>query len=314
MTALGKILVFFNLIFSLIVGAFVVTVYISQTHWVAAYNDLQQKYAVANASNTAYQKEVADQANYAKNFNDKVLHDAKLESLTGVKADEDSAAKLKKITDAITSAQADAQAQKAAYEQGQKDLSEEKSKNTATNAQLTRALAEVDKRQQESEATKKLLKDETDKNLQMVKDMGKEHDQMVAWKIRAESAELRRNELEKENDRLARDNQKLIASGGTLVSMKKDGPNPPPESVEGLVSEVSASGLVRITVGSDAGLAKGNTLEVYRLNTQTPDQSKYLGRIKIIEVSATQAVGQPMSKTPAPLQPGDTVSSRILGS
>ena len=37
---------------------------------------------------------------------------------------------------------------------------------------------------------------------------------MVGWKIRAESAELRKNELEKENDRLARDNQKLITNGG----------------------------------------------------------------------------------------------------
>ena len=40
---------------------------------------------------------------------------------------------------------------------------------------------------------------------------------MVARKIRADSAELRKTELEKENDRLARDNQKLIANGGSLA-------------------------------------------------------------------------------------------------
>ncbi len=58
MTAVGKILVFFNLIFSLVVGAFVVTVYISQTHWVAEYNQLKERYVVADASNAAYQAEL----------------------------------------------------------------------------------------------------------------------------------------------------------------------------------------------------------------------------------------------------------------
>ena len=80
-----------------------------------------------------------------------------------------------------------------------------------------------------------------------------------------------------------------------------------------MVSEVDPSGLVRITIGSDAGLVTGNTLEVYRLNTLVPDQSKYLGRIRLIQVRNTEAVGQLMGKPTAPPQAGDTVSSRIVG-
>jgi hypothetical protein len=289
MTAVGKILVFFNLIFSLIVGAFVVTVYIAQTHWAAEYKDLSDRYAVSEASNAAYQ-------NQQKQI------------------DGDAAAKVKKFEDALKAAVADAQAKGAAADKARDELSDVKKKIDASDVVLASARAEVDKRQEESEATRKLLKDETDKNLQMVKDIGKEHDQMVAWKIRAESAELRKGELEKENDKLAHDNQKLTVNGGpALASMKKDAPNPPLDSVEGLVSEVSPSGLVRITIGSDAGLVKGNTLYVYRLNTQVPDQSKYLVQIKIIEVTATEAVGQPINRPSAPLQRGDTVSSKLGG-
>ena len=121
-------------------------------------------------------------------------------------------------------------------------------------------------------------------------------------------------QLEEENDHLAKDNQKLVAGGGTILqASRKEGPNPPPENVQGRIRQVGSNGLVLISLGSDAGLAKGNTLEVYRLNTQSPELSKYLGRIKITEVTATGAVAQPIGKPSGPLQVGDQVSSQILG-
>ena len=314
MTAVGKILVFFNLIFSLVVGAFVVTVYISQTHWVAEYNDLKRRYEVADASNAAYQAELKKANDYTQSFSDKYLANAKLEKQANFKADDSLEVKLKKIMDTVDAALADAAAQKAAADQATAEKTAAQKKIDAGDAALKSAQAEVAKRQTESEVTRTALKAETDSNLKYVQQIGQEHDQMVGWKIRAESAELRKNELEKENDRLARDNQKLITNGGKLtVAPKRDSVNPPLDSVEGLVREVGPTGLVRLTIGSDAGLAKGNTLEVYRLNTQVPDQSKYLGRIKIREVTPTEAVGEPMGRPSAPLQVGDQVSSRILG-
>ena len=287
MTAVGKILVFFNLIFSLIVGAFVVTVYISQAHWASEYKDLYERNQVTEASVKQYQDDAKRTADY-----------------------DDIKAKLQQVTATVKAAQADALAQKADADKARADLAAKGEAFTANEAALVAAVEDVKKRQAESEATKKLLKEQTDENLKMVQKLGEEHDQMVAWKIRADSAELRTKELEKENDKLARDNQKLSA-GGVVQATKRDGPNPPLDSVEGLIKEVDPSGLVRITIGSDAGLANGNTLEVYRLNTQVPEQSRYLGRIKIIRVSNNEAVGQLMNKSPVPLQPGDTVSSRI---
>ena len=101
MTAVGKILVFFNLIFSLVVGAFVVTVYISQTHWVAEYNDLKKRYEVADASNAAYQAELKKANDYTQSFSDKYLANAKLEKQANFKADDSLEVKLKKIMDTV---------------------------------------------------------------------------------------------------------------------------------------------------------------------------------------------------------------------
>jgi hypothetical protein len=88
--------------------------------------------------------------------------------------------------------------------------------------------------------------------------------------------------------------------------------NPPPDNVEGTVKTVDASGLVKVSIGSDAGLAKGHTLEVFRLS-MNPSKSKYLGTIRIIDVSATEAVGKPEGRLAGPIQEGDTVASQIRG-
>jgi hypothetical protein len=317
MTAVGKILVFFNLIFSLIVGAFVVVVYISQTHWAAEYNDLKKSYEVANASNLAYQAELKKASDYAKSFNDQVLRDGDLEKAAGLKADDDQPVKLKKIKDVIKATLADADVQKGLAAEARKELSDAKQKIAASDAVATAQDAEVKKRQEESKMTRDLLAAETKKNLDAVAAFSKEHDESVANSILAKSAQARLAQLADENDRLAKDNQKLAAGGKYLAPGPKTTDSaytPAAENVQGRIREVGRDGLVKISLGSDAGLVKGNTLEVYRLNTQAPDLSKYLGRIKIIQVTATEAVAEPVHKPAGPLQIGDEVSGKILGS
>jgi hypothetical protein len=87
------------------------------------------------------------------------------------------------------------------------------------------------------------------------------------------------------------------------------GANPPADSVEGLVTKVDAkSGLLTLSVGSDDGLEKGHTLEVFRL-----EPAKYLGRVRVLQTTPHEATAQPVSKLLAPIQLGDRVCSRILG-
>lgn len=79
--------------------------------------------------------------------------------------------------------------------------------------------------------------------------------------------------------------------------------------VEGTVRKVDPSGLVTISLGSDAGLAKGKTLTVYRPKKLG---TLYLGTIRLIEVTPTQAVGQPVGRMSAPPAVGDKVTNKEL--
>jgi hypothetical protein len=88
--------------------------------------------------------------------------------------------------------------------------------------------------------------------------------------------------------------------------------NPPAENVEGVIKQVDSSGLVRISIGRDAGLAVGHTLEVFRLSEQ-PSKSKYLGTIRIVETQPDQCLGQPVGRMAETPKVGDRVASRIVG-
>ncbi len=86
------------------------------------------------------------------------------------------------------------------------------------------------------------------------------------------------------------------------------GRNPPKEKIEGKVTEVDGgSGLVAISVGSDAGLAVGNTLEVYRVSEAKG--ASYLGTLRIEKATPTTLVGRFTNKLNAPVEVGDRVSS-----
>jgi hypothetical protein len=103
------------------------------------------------------------------------------------------------------------------------------------------------------------------------------------------------------------------AKGEEKAPAKDQSSNPPTEHIQGVVKTVNPTGLVLISIGKDVGIAKGNTLEVYRIDVKAPERSKYLGRIKIIEATPTGAIGQPIGPMAGPVQVGDQVSSSIVG-
>ncbi len=97
---------------------------------------------------------------------------------------------------------------------------------------------------------------------------------------------------------------------GGKPEAKEWAPNPPPVLVEGVVKEVAKDGLVRLSVGGDAGLAKGHTLEVFR-SAPPGQKGLYVGRIRIVDVSAGEAVGQPVLRANGYVKPGDQVTSDL---
>jgi DNA repair exonuclease SbcCD ATPase subunit len=308
MTALGKTLVIVNLVFSVFVGAFVVVVYMAQAHWAAVNKDLDDQNKVLKASVSAYQGE-------AQKLDDYVQADNNLGKTAGFAATDAPADKLRRVNEALKAARDDADKTRADLKRATEDLAQEKQKTQQVEAVVKTDEAELKKHEDEAEVSRKRLQEQATQIAGLLDEKNKYRDQAVAATLAQKSLQDRNMQLEKEKDQLARDNQRLIANGGTLVAANKvRDVNPPAEDVEGLIREVSPDGLVRLTIGSDAGLAKNQTLEVYRLNDKAPEQSRYLGRIKIVEVSANEAVAQPVRKPTAPFQVGDQVGSRILGS
>jgi hypothetical protein len=127
----------------------------------------------------------------------------------------------------------------------------------------------------------------------------------IAAEIKEKSSRNRVADLEKQVQRLTAELARL--KGGKGPGGAPPANHPPAEDVEGLVTEVK-DGKIRISIGSDAGLVKGHTLEVFR----TSPNAKYLGRLRVVKVEAKEATCEAMGKK-VEVQKGDRVASRIGG-
>ena len=288
MTAVGKILVFLNLVFSLVVGAFVIMVYMARTNWVHEYKTLQAQNQVLAASADTYKNEA-------------------------IKAQQDAAGQIAKVSADLKNVQADLQTELALNARLTNDLEKLKQQNTKDNALSSLSMTEVNKRQEDVSKLRDQLKRETDANNALVKKNADLQNEAMSAQIEKRAVQDTNNRLEAQLQQMAKDMARIRASGGSAATARTSGKNPPHEDVEGLVKNTDSSGLMTLTIGSDAGLTKGNTLELFRLNPSMPSQSRYLGTVRILEATATQAVAQPVGRLAAPPQPGDRVASRILG-
>ncbi len=291
MTAVGKILVFINLVFSLIVAALVVTVYMAQARWASELKKSEDTNKVLVASNRAFE-----------------------EQLGQVQAAAD--AKVKDAQAALKKAEDERDFQAGMVKERDAAIAQLKTRGNAGEALTTASQVEATRRQADMQQLRETLKKETDENARLVNETNKMREQKVAAEIQFKAASERAQRMEQEMQRLAKENAVMKANlGGSAVARRGAGDrNPPPENVEGLIKAYDpASGLMTITIGTDAGVSKGNTMEVFRI-ASVPSQSKYLGTIRIVEAGPNYAVGQAVGRMLATPQPGDKVASRILGS
>jgi lipopolysaccharide export system protein LptA len=118
----------------------------------------------------------------------------------------------------------------------------------------------------------------------------------------------RSGDMEKEIKRLSLENKRLKDSGGSDKGPATAGGKRNPHGVplEGKVLRADSSGLVQISLGSDFGLERGHTLELFRLSPP-----KYIGMVKVIEVNSKDAVAQPVGALNDRPLAGDSVASQI---
>lgn len=129
------------------------------------------------------------------------------------------------------------------------------------------------------------------------------------WRDKSIQAALKLRALQERSEALLRqlEEGKSIEFDGKERADRR----PPPEDVEGIVKQVDEkAGLCKISIGKEAGLAKGRSLHVYRLSPKP----QYLGELRIVDVEAREATAK---FTPAQrattLTPGDIVTSNLEG-
>lgn len=290
MTVVGKILVFLNLVFSLLVGGLVMMAYSSRENWVQAHKE-------ERALRQAIEKSRDQIFTEKRTLEQKLTNDlqAEREKATGLQG------KL-----------AQAETQLATLKDKLSETSKAIEKADANTKTTQGASASREQEVRELETSLAMAQDEI-KNLNI--QMNTERADKVRAQIDAKTLQARLGEMEGELKRLARELAKKSIAGTdttTTVSTQPNGrldsKNPPPQDLEGQVTAVDAeSGLVSIKPGSDSGLQRGHTMEVFRLG----ENPKYLGRIRIEGVRPHEAVGRPVKKTPFAIKVGDRVASRI---
>jgi len=289
MTPVGKILVFVNLIFSLFVGAMGLMVFTADTNKNYEINKVQRERDVLKASNTTYQEE------------SKALTES---SASGIKENEV----------ALSKAKVDLEDVKRRMDDSEKKYNEASKKLNEKDIVLQTSVAELNRRQELNNQMREILKAEVKRNSDITKELEQTRSKEISESISAQTYRATNERLEVQLRDMAKDFER-VKSGGTsaLAQVNKASKNPPPDNIEGMVKDAAASGLIKISIGSDAGLAKGHTLEMFRLSA-VASQSKYLGTVRILEVTPNEAVAQPVRPLADKPIVGDRVASRILGS
>ena len=279
MTLMGKILVFLILALAVTQAALHLMFHVTQTNWKEAHAKLDAQYRVLAAEYDAAEQE----RNAARDEGAKGVQ--KAENELKIKTDD-----LAKKDDEIKAVRA--------------QLADAQDKLNKGQANLTGSATDIARREEEVKRLEETVKANNDRIKDLVDSSNQLRDRAVAAEIESKSLKERNVNLTGKLEELSKEliKSKNGTGGGATVSAK----NPPPENVEGMVTKTDSGGLLTLSIGSDDGLLKGHTLEVYRLNP-----ARYLGTVRIIQVTPHQAVAQPVARPLGPIQQGDKVASKI---
>lgn len=284
MTTLGKILVFICFLFSVLTCALIVMAFVTRTNW-SRGNDELGRALEQERNNRIAAEERGYLAEKSKSEGD-VQKDNKIKLLeqTGeiLKAERDDAKTKQKNVEAM-------------LEQGKLESS--------------KAVAIAEAMKVENKSQNEQIKSDRE----LIMKLGVQNKEYKQESIKA------RTDLDASLDRNKQLLTKLVETDRKLAALQGDkaaqaaqtAVNPPPDDIYGKVVEVDdATGWVRINLGSDSGIVKNNTLEVYRLKPRPA----YVGTLRIYDVRANEAIGKLMGAGPrGRIQKDDEVASRILG-
>jgi hypothetical protein len=293
MTTIGKILVFMVFVAALGMGGLMVFVARTAPNWKAAVDERDKDVI------PAFKAMVQQEAESRKKL---IGENEKIKKLLENRIVESDAAmtKLKQANEAL------GEQAKAANQQQEV---------AQTNA--AKAAAEAKRLEKEMEFMQNVLTDRQKTIVKLQDDLAQARNAEQAAKNEAVTATARAQSLYeqlKEKDRAMAAQMKNGQQGTPSSSGPRDATytNPPPVFVKGRIEEVNDAdkSLVKISIGSDSGIRKDHTLEVFRLS---PKQ-EYLGRMVVVDADLHHAIGRLLRQPGMPtagLQPGDQVASSI---
>ena len=293
MNTVGKTLVGLNFLFAVIVGGFLVVDFATRSDWKTAYKSLNDQVTVLKADRDT----AVDSMNPLINKNKEL--ETKLENLK------------KDMDDQAVKAKAD----QLKFE-GQ--LLDTKIELDDARLSLTKARTDVERLKVAEADLRGIVKEREAKILSQQDINAKLGVAAIASEQKAVTAAERNQELLKQvQDLTAQMNQiKLAGATGQVPGITvKTGTtlNPPPTLVKGKIERVDPADktLVEISLGTDQGVNKNNTLEVFR----TSPEPKYLGVVRIVDANFNKSVGRlivaPGTTVRPQLQVGDSAWSYL---
>lgn len=269
MTVFGKILVFLNLLFSVLTGALIVIVFTTRANWQVAYQDAKKK---AEAAEAAYKTERDSHDNDLKQKEEATK--SLLAQIASLQNDIQSANQ--KVVDAETNRQAQ----------------EKLNVGSSTDAkriqeELTQLKNERDTLAKEKDDLRKLV-------VAVQKDLDKNREIAIQEGLKAQTLIQKNSNLLRTVETLTVKIREMEQSGiavgtgatGDAGSILNPPAKPAPQGVRGSVTAVGTkNNLAQISVGTDSGLTAGNVLTVYR-------DREYVGDLLITSTEAKAAVGK----------------------
>lgn len=285
MTVLGKILVFVNLVFSLLTAGLIVMVFTTRVNWYKAANDQKAATMVARADEQAAQQALTEE---------KQKRESAYQTLLGEK---------QKLEAEVTTLKAD-------VVRAKDENKRAADASTSGSKHLEELVKELERRKTEVEGLKKLV-DERDKKIADIdRRMAQLRDESVQYRIQWDQTKERLTIQQQQNESLVQDNANLrrqLGGGQAVPTTASTGPTPRAEDLRGTIQRVDGD-LATMTPGSDAGVVIGSELYIYRLQPKP----EYLGKLVILNVTPTEAVGRLVGSKRGQVKKGDEVAANIM--
>jgi hypothetical protein len=278
-----------NFLFAVIVGAFLVVDFATRSNWQSDYTKLKREFEVVRADRDQH---IQDNVDNIKAVKDKDLQ--LQEQSRKMKVQEEDAGAKESVLNI--------------------KLADRTMEVETADTKLRKALSDLEALKVAEKDLKEIVKSREMTIIGLQDDVSKFRTKAIASEATANAFRDRNEQLLKEVQDLGQKLAVALAgpgSGGLPTVKNANQPNPPSTFVKGKIQKVDAQGLVQISLGTDQGVHKNHTLEVFR----TQPEAKYLGMVLIVDANFNTSVGRlivPAGATVRPqLREGDNAWSKL---